>query len=110
MLVDHIEHAFVGTICAIENFAFSVEDKFLQVKRYRFSNAEVLGILRNAYFHFFTYPEKMINGVPAGEDHSGVLADLNLLFTEFFRRDSLQANKRVKIHLYIELPGKFVVR
>ena len=42
MLVDDIEHALVCTICAIKNFAFAIENKFLKIKCHSFCDAEIL--------------------------------------------------------------------
>src|SRR6185503_10498696 len=82
MLVDDIEHALVCTICAVKNLAFSIENKFLKIKRHRFCDAEILGILRNADLHFLAGTKEMIDGVAAGKDHTGVILNLYFLFAK----------------------------
>src|SRR6185436_17396590 len=66
MFVDDIKHAFVGTISAIKDLAFAVQDKFLKIQGNSLSDTEVFGILVNIDLHFFADAEKMIDRITAG--------------------------------------------
>ena len=70
MFIDDIKHTLISTICAIENFTFTIKNKFLQVKSHRFSNAEIFSILGNTDLHFFTGAEEMINSITTCKDDS----------------------------------------
>ena len=82
MLIDDIEKTFVGTIRPIENLTLTVEDEFLQVECNGLCNTEILGVLRNIDLEFLSGPEKMINGMAAGENDRAIKGDLNLLLSE----------------------------
>src|SRR5215213_10135632 len=97
MLVDNVKKTFVCSISTIKNFTLTVENKFLKIKGNCFSNAEIFCILRHVHFHFFTYSEKVINGITTGKNYCRLRLYINLLFTKIFCRDSLQPNKRMKI-------------
>ena len=100
MLVDSIKHAFIRSVGAIKYFALTVQDKFLEIKSHSFCNAEILGILRNADLHFLANAEEMVNSIPAGEDHPGILLYLYFLFTEIPCRYALQADERIEVQFY----------
>ena len=74
-----------------------VEDKLLQVQGYRFGNAEILGILGYGHLHLLTNPEKVVNGIAAGQDDGGVGSNVNFLLAELFGRNLLQADEGIKI-------------
>ena len=109
MLVDDIKHAFVGAIGSVKYFSFSVQDKFLEIKSNGLGNTEILRILRNADFHFLAGAKEMVNSIPAGENHPGIVLNLNLLLTEIPGWYAFQANKRMKIKFHAVFPAKFKV-
>ena len=103
MLVDDIEHALVQPIGAIEHFALAVKNEFLEIKGDGFRNAKIFRILGDDYFHFFTDPEEMIDGIAAGEYHRGKCGNIDLLFAEFLDRNGFHLNERPKVNFQIEL-------
>src|SRR5947209_20440331 len=110
MLIDHIKKAFIAAISTIKNFSFAIKDELLKIESNCFGYTEVFCVLRNAHFHFFTYSEKMIDSITAGENYSGMILNINLLFTEIFCRDGLKPDKRIKIKLHIKFSTQLEVR
>src|SRR5690606_41910606 len=47
VLVDHFDQPVGRAVSRIEHLAFSVQYEFLQIKRYRFRNTEILHLLGN---------------------------------------------------------------
>src|SRR5690606_33763389 len=109
MFVNHIKHAFVGSICSIEHLSLSVEDKFLQVQSYSLSDTEILCILRHTNLHFLTHPKEMINSISAGEYYTGIVVNFNLLLAEVPCRNSFQTDKGMEIQLNAVFPGQLEV-
>jgi len=110
MFVDDVEHAFVQSIRAIENFPLAVQYELLEIKGHSLRNTEILGILRHADLHLFTNTEKMIDSIPAGEDHSRELCNIDLLLPEILGRYGFQANERMESKLHLVLLGKLEIR
>ena len=96
MLVDHIEHALVQPVRAIEHFSLSVKDKLLKIQGNRLRNTEILRVLRNADLHLLTNPEEVIDRVPARKDNGGELGNIDLLLAEILACNRLKANERIK--------------
>ena len=60
---------------------------------YRLGDTEVLGILGNTHLHFLAGAKEMINRIPAGKDHPGVVWNLDLLFAEIPCRYTFQTDE-----------------
>src|SRR5688572_2942370 len=109
MLVDHIEHALVGTVGAVKDLSFTVKNKFLQVKCNGFGDTEILGVLRNGNLHLFAHPEEMIYSIAAGKYDGSVKIYFDLLLAKILGRDPFYPYKRVKIKFYTVFPGKLEI-
>src|SRR5580765_4030980 len=109
MLVDHIKHTLIRTVCTVKDFAFPVEDKFLQIECHGFCNTEILGILRDTDFHFFSSSEEMVDRMSTGKNNGRIKADFYFLPSEILRRNALQPDKRQKSHLHFVSPGQFKI-
>ena len=103
MFVDNVKQTFVGAICTVKHFAFSVKNKFLQVEGNCLGNAKVFCILRYVYFDLFTYPEKMVNSMTACEDNGSVVGYFNFLPAEFFCSDAFNNDKGMEIQFNVML-------
>src|SRR5258705_12058352 len=99
MFVDYIKQALIRTISSVKNLSFPVKNKFLKIKCHSFCDAEILCILRNTDLKFFACTEKMVDRIPTGKNHPGIVLDLYFLLAEFFSRDSFEADKRMEIEL-----------
>lgn len=99
VLGDDFQQSFGGTIGAEENFAFAVQDEFLQVKGDGLRNAEIFAVLGNLDFHLLANTEIMINGMAAGENNGGMGCRVNFLFSEFRGLQAFHPDERMKIQL-----------
>lgn len=110
MFIYYIKHTLIAAICTIKHLTLSVENKFLEIKRNCLGNAEIFSVLRHIHFHFLTNPEKMVNGIAAGENYRRVILNIDLLLAEFLCRDGLKLYKWMKIKINIVFSAQLEVR
>src|SRR5687767_12432058 len=67
MLADHIQQSLRAAVSGKEYFPLPVQDKFLQIERYRFGDAAVFHLLAHLYLQLLHNAEEMVHGTSAGE-------------------------------------------
>ena len=101
VFVDDVEHAFIGAICAVKHLAFAVKDELLEVEGDGFGDAEIFGVLADGDLHLFAHPEKMVDGIAAGEHHGRIVHDIDLLFAELTGGYAFEFDEGMENQFYI---------
>lgn len=109
ILADDFEEVFNGLV-AEENSALAELHILLQVIRYGFGEAEIFYVLARGGAHGGGHSEKLVNGIAACENDSGIVADIYFLFAETGCRNGFHLYERAEVNLQTVLFSKREVR
>ena len=100
MLEDGGHQAVHLTGVAKEHLTLTILDILLDVERYCLCDAEILHVLRDDNSHLGAKLEKMVYGMTGCKYYSCVVKDIDVLLSELFGSERLNADKGFEHELY----------
>jgi hypothetical protein len=94
----------------MEDFSLAVLHVFLEVIGCGFRDAEIFHGIGHLDTHLFTDSEEMVNGVAGSENNGRIIKDVDPVFPELFRWNSLYIDKFPENNVNIELFYQIIVR
>lgn len=109
-ILDYKVHEPLEGTVGERNFAFPVNDIFLQIERYRFGIADIFHHFGDCDARFRAYAEKMVDTRAARENYTRMLQDIYPLSQKFFEANAFDTYQRHIIDLDAEFSMNVVVR
>jgi hypothetical protein len=97
-------------LLAKENFSFAKQNILLQIVSSRFRHAKIFHGFGHCNPVFLAKPEKMVDSISAGKNHSSVIKNVDSAFPEFNCMNRLQIYEWPEFNLEIILFCKIEIR
>ena len=99
MLLHDVDQV-VQSLVAVKHLPLPILHITLQVESRRFVDAEILQSLGNGVAHFLSHPEKMVDGIAAGEDDGSVFRKFDMFLTKLACRDIIELDELLESEVH----------